>query len=92
MSLIGSGVLIAGQYHQYDVVLRAHMSHLIYVRPDRSNVDFDLQIYDGGGNLVQWDEAPDSDAMCRVTPLWTGTFSVMVICSAGASSYRVLIE
>ena len=91
MSLIGSGRLRAGHYHQYNVVLRGNVTHTVYVRPDRSNTDFDLQIYDRAGNLVEWDEAPDSDALCQVTPRWTGTFCVLVICAAGASRYSVLI-
>jgi hypothetical protein len=55
-------------------------------------VDFDLQIYDENSNLVEWDEDPSSDAICVVTPRWTGPFSIAVISAAGTSNYNVLIE
>jgi hypothetical protein len=92
MPLIGSGRISSGQVDRYNVLLRAGVTYRIYVRPDRSGVDFDLQIYDENNNLVQWDEDPDSDAICLVTPVWTGPFRIMVISSAGTSSYNVLIE
>jgi hypothetical protein len=92
MSLIGSGRLSAGQSHYYDVVLSAYVTYAVYVRPHRSGTDFDLRIYDENGNLVHWDESPDSDALCLVTPRWTGLFRIMVICAAGASTYNVLVE
>jgi hypothetical protein len=92
MPLIGSGTLSTGQVDRYDVRLTAGVTYRIYVRPDRSGVDFDLQIYDQNSNLVEWDEDPSSDAICVVTPRWTGPFSIAVISAAGTSNYNVLIE
>jgi hypothetical protein len=65
------------------VILSAHATHTIYVRPDRSNTDFDLSVYDQNGNLVQWDDAPDADALCQITPRWTGPFRVDSLRSRG---------
>lgn len=91
MTLIGSGRLRAGEAEAFDVVLYANNRYTVYVRPDRSNVDFDLRVYDQNGNLVQWDESTDSEALVYVTPRWTGSFRIFVICAAGASSYQVLV-
>jgi len=80
MPLIGSGTLSRGQNHQYSVLLKGNVTYAVYVRPDRSGGDFDLQTYDQNNNLVQWDEAPDSDALCYVTPRWNGPFQLARRC------------
>jgi hypothetical protein len=90
--LIGSGTLSRGQNDQYSVFLKGNVTYAVYVRPDRSGVDFDLHIYDQNNNLVEWDEAPDSDALCRVTPRWSGPFRLVVIAAAGSSSYKILVD
>jgi hypothetical protein len=90
--LVGSNTLGSGQSHQYDVFLKANVTYTVYVRPDRSGVDFDLLIFDGNNNLVQWDEAPDSDALCRVTPRWDGRFQLVVKSAFGTSSYKILVD
>jgi hypothetical protein len=59
---------------------------------DRSEVDFDLFVYDENNDLVQWDEAPDSDALCRVTPRWSGRFHLVVTSAPGSSSYKILVD
>ena len=92
MPLIGSGTLSAGQADRYSVLLQAGVTYRVYVRPGHSGVDFDLQIYDQNSNLVQWDEDLNSDAICLVTPMWTGPFSIVVKSAAGTSNYNVLIE
>jgi len=92
MSLVGSGWLSAGQSAQYDVILSANTTYTVYVRPDRSGVDFDLRIYDENGNLVQWDESPASDALCYVTPRWKGQFRIFVMCASGASNYGIVVD
>jgi hypothetical protein len=92
MPLVGTGALSAGQIDRYNVILRANVTYRIYVRPSRSGVDFDLRIYDENRVLVEWDEELSSDAMCHLTPVWTGPFQIAVICSSGASGYSVLIE
>jgi hypothetical protein len=92
MALVGSGELITGQVARYNVIFRAGVTYRIYVRPSRSGVDFDLQIYDENGNLVEWDVDPDSDALCLLTPVWTGPFQIVVICARGSSAYTVLVE
>lgn len=92
MPLVGSNTLSRGQSHQYDVFLKANVTYTVYVRPDRSGVDFDLLIYDENSNLVQWDEAPDSDALCRVTPRWNGRFHLVVTSASGSSTYKILVD
>jgi len=92
MGLIGSGTVTPGLTNSYSVVLSANVTYRIYVRPDRSGVDLDLQIYDEYGNLVQWDEDPSSDAICFITPRWTGPFRVVVLSAAGTSNYNVIVE
>jgi len=86
MSLIGSGWLSTGQSTEYDVILSANRTYTVYVRPERSGVDFDLRIYDENGNLVQW------DAICYITPRWRGKFRIFVMCAAGASNYGILVD
>jgi len=92
MALVGSGRLSTGQTEMFDVVLAGNVTHTIYVRPDRSGVDFDLRIYDENGNLVQWDETFAADALCQITPRWTGAFRIFVLCASGASGYRIMID
>src|SRR5574342_516801 len=92
MPMVGTGRLSAGQAEQYNVVLRGNVTYRVYVRPDRSAVDFDLQVYDENANLVEWDEDPASEAFCIITPKWTGPFKIVVICAAGESGYTVLID
>jgi hypothetical protein len=92
VGLIGSGRLGDGEVERYSVVLRANVTYRIYVRPDRSGVDFDLKIYDENGNLIEWDEDPASHAICLITPRWTGEFTVAVISAAGTSSYSIFID
>jgi hypothetical protein len=92
MGVIGSGTLARGEKHLYSVALQANTTYRVYVRPSNSDVDFDLQIYDENGHLVQWDEDLASDALCYVTPRWAGPFQIAVICASGASSYSVIVE
>jgi hypothetical protein len=92
MPLVGSGQLGPGQVAYYNIVLRANVTYRVYVRPNRSGVDFDLRIYDENGNLVQWDEDPASDAECFITPRWTGPFRVEVIAAFGGSGYGIIVE
>jgi hypothetical protein len=92
VALIGSGRLRAGEVEAFDVVLYANTRYTVQVRPDQPDVDFDLRVYDQNGNLVQWGESADSEATVEVTPRWTGSFRIFVICATGASGYQVLIS
>ena len=92
MSLVGSGILASGEADYFEVRLQGGVTYSIYVRPDNPNVDFDLFVYDENGNLVEQDTDADSDALCLVTPAWTGPFRLKVKSAGGISTYRIEVH
>lgn len=92
MALVGSGVLGPGGAEYFDVTLRGGVTYSIYVDPNEPGVDFDLYIYDENGNLISKDITTNSDALCLVTPRWTGPFRLIVKAERGLSSYYIRIE
>ena len=92
MALVGESILGPGEAEYFDVVLRGGVSYYVYVDPDEPGVDFNLFIYDERGNLVEKDASPNRDALCLVTPLWTGPFRLVVKSERGLSSYHIRVE
>ena len=92
MALIGSGILGPGQAEYVDVVLQSGVRHTVYVAPSDPSVDFDLYVYDEKGILVAQDITTDSDALCYITPLWTGPFRLVVKAARGISTFTVSVE
>jgi hypothetical protein len=86
------GRLRAGGEDYFDAVFEGGMPYRIYVAPHDSGADFDLFVYDQNGNRVAFDDDPDSDALCVVTPRWTGPFSIVVKCHSGSSPYDILVQ
>lgn len=83
---------MAGRAQYLDLVLEANTTYEIYVHPDDPNVDFDLEVVDENGNVVAKDVDTTSDALCYITPAWTGLFRLIVDAAAGTSWYRVSVE
>ena len=52
----------------------------------------DLFVYDERGNLVSLDDSPAADAVCAVTPAWTGPFRLKVKAHRGLSGYRIQVQ
>jgi hypothetical protein len=92
MARIGTGTIGAGAEEYFDVVLNAGKRHRIYVHPEDEDVDFDLAVYDQGGNLVEVDVNDSADAYCVVTPSWTGPFRIAVIAASGVGRYTLVVE
>ena len=92
MGLVGSGVLGPGQGEYFDVALRSGSTYSIYVVPSEPGVDFDLYVHDENGNLVSQDTSTSSDALCLITPVWTGPFRLTVRSARGLSSYSIRVE
>ena len=92
MALIGSGVLGPGQAEHFDVVLHGGVTYRVYVSPVEPGVDFDLYVHDENGNLVQQDDSTASDALCFITPTWTGPFRLTVKSARGLSAYQIRVE
>jgi len=92
MAIVGSGIIGPGEAEYLDVVLRGGIKYRVYVNPDEPGVDFDLFIYDENGHLVEKDNSPERDALCFVTPLWTGPFRIVVKAERGLSSYQIRVE
>ncbi|MDF2563448.1 hypothetical protein MRBLMI12_002463 [Microbacterium sp. LMI12-1-1.1] len=86
-----SGVLEAGTHHAYSISLVAAVTYSIFVHSADSSADFDLAVYDENGVLVGLDDHPASDALCQVTPRWTGPFILAVMCHQGSSEYELLV-
>ena len=90
--LVSSGVLGPGQAEYFDIVLRGGITYSIYVDPDEIGVDFDLYVYDENGNLITQDTTTNSDALCFITPRWTGPFRMVVKSERGVSNYHIRVE
>ena len=92
MALVGSGVIGPGQADHFPVVLQAGTTYRIYVGPSDPSVDFDLYIRDENGVLVASDETTHPDALCQITPRWTGPFLMSVRSARGAASYSISVQ
>lgn len=92
MALIGSGVLGPGQAEYFDVALQSGVRYSVYVAPSDPSVDFDLYVYDENANLITQDTTTDSNALCYVTPRWSGPFRLVVKAARGLSTYSIRVE
>jgi len=92
MALIGSGILGPGQAEYVDLVLQSGVTYSIFVDASDPSVDFDLYVFDERGGAVAQDTTTDSDALCYVTPLWTGPFRLVVKAARGMSTYTVSVN
>jgi hypothetical protein len=92
MALVGSGVIGPGQAEHFSVVLQAGVTYRVYVAPSDSSVDFDLYIHDENGNLIAYDDTTYPDAMCDITPRWTGPFMLSVKAARGLASYTISVQ
>ena len=92
MALVGTGVIGPGQSESFSVLLNAGITYRIYVAPSDASVDFDLWIRDENGNVIAYDNTTDPDALCEVTPRWTGPFLMSVQSARGLSSYTISVQ
>jgi hypothetical protein len=90
--LQATGFLAPGDQDRYVGDLQADVDYRIVVLADTPEADFDLYLYDENDNLVDLDDDPDSDAVCQITPRWTGPFTIVVECFNQPSGYEILIE
>jgi hypothetical protein len=91
MSLVGSGVVGPGHSEYFDVVLQSGVLYQVYVQPTDPSVDFDLYVYDEGGNLVAQDNSYASDAYCNIIPRWTGPFRLLVKAARGVGYFNIAV-
>ena len=92
MALVGSGTLGPGQAEYVDLVLQSGITYAVFVDATDNSVDFDLYVYDENGGLVAQDTTTDSDALCHITPRWTGPFRLIVKAARGISTYSVSVH
>lgn len=92
MALVGSGVIGPRQAEHFNVIMEAGTTYRVYVAPSDLSVDFDLYIHDENGNLIASDDTTDPDALCQVTPRWTGPFLLSVRSARGAASYTISVQ
>jgi len=79
MALKTSGKLGSEGFNYHEAVLKGGKTYSICVDADDADVDFDVFVYDENDNLVEQDTDEDSDALCFITPRWTGPFQVKVL-------------
>ncbi len=91
MPAIGSGTLSSGQSEYYSAVLTARTEYAIYVEPSDLSTDFDIYVYDEGGHQIARDNDLSPNALCKVTPRWTGPFRIQVKCARGHSNYVLIV-
>jgi len=75
----------------FDVVLQGGVTYTIFVDPFQVGVDFDLGVLDENGNLVAQDTSTAPNAVCCVTPRWTGPFRLVVKSARGLSNYQIRV-
>ncbi len=73
----GDDLVLAHGTDVYRVSLRGGEVTRIVVDGD-GDTDLDLFIYDEYGNLMASDEDETDYCVCRVTPRWTGTFTIRI--------------
>lgn len=61
-----------------ELILRSDETSVIQVRGD-GDTDLDCFLFDGNGNEVDRDDDNTDTCLLRVTPKWTGSFSVRII-------------
>jgi hypothetical protein len=91
-ALQATGFLMPGDEDRYVGDLRANVEYQILVSPDNPQADLDLEVCDENDNLVDVDDDPASDAVCLITPRWTGRFTIVVNCYNQPSGYDILVE
>jgi len=91
MGFVGSGIVGHGHPEYFDVVLQSGVFYQVYVEPFDAGVDFDLYIYDAGGNLVAQDNTCANDAYCNIFPRWSGPFRLLVKAAKGVSHFNIAV-
>lgn len=84
-----TGILAPGESVLHTLVLTGQTTYAIYMEPSIEGVDFDLNVFDENRNLVAQDVDDTSDALCFITPKWTGTFGLVVSSARGVSDYTI---
>lgn len=91
MKWIDTGIVVPGESKSHPIVLEGEITYVIYVEPSIEGVDFDLHVFDQNGNLVEQDIDETSDALCMITPRWTGPFALVVSSAVGTSDYTISV-
>ena len=86
------GPLGSGESESWEVKLKGQREYNIFLQAHRPDVDFDLFVYDGYGNLIDMDDEIDSNAYCTVITYRTGLFQIVTECASGFSTYQLAIE
>ena len=87
----GTGILAPGESTMYTVTLEGQRQYAVYVEPVIEGVDFDLTVLDENGNVVAQDVDETGDALCYVSPRWTGPFGLVVSSAKGISDYTIYL-
>ncbi len=91
MPHLGNGFLQAGMYQDIPYILQGGISYTFVVQsPDQAV--FDLDLFDENANKVESSPVVGSLAGCEVTPLWSGGFTVRVICRQGAGRFALVSD
>lgn len=91
MTYLGNSYLQAGMYQDIAYVLQGGVRYTFAVQsPDVAA--FDLDVFDENANKVDTSPVIGALATCQVMPLWTGAFTVRVICRQGAGRFALVSQ
>lgn len=91
MKWVDTGIVGPRESKSHTVMLEGDITYVIYVEPSIEGVDFDLHVFDENGNLVEQDVEDTGEALCFITPRWTGAFALIVSSAVGISDYTISV-
>lgn len=89
MPFLGQGFLSVGMYQDIPYVLQAGITYTFTLQSPDSAV-FDLDLFDQNANKVDTSPVMGPVAQCEVTPLWSGPFTLRVICRQGSGRFSLM--
>lgn len=91
MPHLGNGYLQAGMYQDIAYVLQGGAPYTFMAQSPDTAV-FDLDVFDENANKVETSPVVGALAACQLTPMWTGPFTVRVICRQGAGRFALVSQ
>lgn len=73
-----TGSLRRAYQRDHFLTLSAGVNYAIVGECDEDCDDLDFELYDGNGNLIDYDRASDANPIVEVRPRWTGSFRLRV--------------
>jgi hypothetical protein len=86
MPFLGQGFLSIGMYQDIAYALQGGIAYTFTIQSPDAAV-FDLDLFDQNANKVDTSPVMGSLAQCEVTPLWSGPFTLRILCRQGEGRF-----